>query len=145
MRSSLMQFENRTSHSHGILVPNSFIELEDGTKACKGTKFVFEPYAGNEDSLVRFQGRTDKGKLVFKGESPLTVEVKDAYRGADWPDCELVYLSEAEAKICLNCYPKENNFEYCTRIKTDQEITKPFCCPFFRYCECKYNKQIKTC
>ena len=87
MRSSLIQFENRTSHSHGILVPNSFIELENGTKACKGTKFVFEPYAGNEDSLVRFQGKRYKGKLVFqvKGEYRRAYSnrrQKDAYRGA---------------------------------------------------------------
>ena len=66
------RFENRTSHSHGNLIPNSFIELENGTKACKGTTLFFEPYAGNEDSLVRFQGKRYKGKLVFqvKGESP---------------------------------------------------------------------------
>ena len=72
MRSSLIQFEKRTSHLHGNLIPNSFIELENGTKACKGTTLFFEPYAGNEDSLVRFQGKRYKGKLVFqvKWESP---------------------------------------------------------------------------
>ena len=76
------RFENRTSHSHGNLIPNSFIELENGTKACKGTTLFFEPYAGNEDSLVKFQG-----KLVFKVEGEYRLAYsnrrqKDAYRGA---------------------------------------------------------------
>ena len=136
------EFINRTSHEHGELIPNSTVDLQDGTKARKGTQFVFVPYEGSENSLVEFQGRTDKDKLVFKAEGPLATEVCNNYRGCDWPNCELIYLKEGEAKICLVCYPKPHDPKYSTRIKSDQNITG-FCCPFSRYCECRYNKPEK--
>ena len=47
-------FINRTSHEHGELIPNSTVNLEDGTKARLGTQFVFVPYEGSENSLVKF-------------------------------------------------------------------------------------------
>ena len=92
------EFINRTSHEHGELIPNSTVDLQDGTKARLGTQFVFVPYEGSENSLVESQGRTDKDKLVFKAEGPLATEVWNNYRGCDWSNCELIYLKEGEAK-----------------------------------------------
>ena len=60
------------------VIPNSL--LNEWTK-CR--RIIFEPYAGNEDSLVRFQGSIKQACLPSKGiAAHSNRRQKDAYRGA---------------------------------------------------------------
>ena len=84
---AILPYNNKMKNTQGKCIPNSYIQLCDGTivKCNDSTEFYFRRYHGNEDNRIYFHGMTEKGHIMFQSEGPLAAELKEQYQGCDWP------------------------------------------------------------
>ena len=137
---AFLRYKNKRNNTQGKLIPNTFIKLSDGTVVKRGdsTEFCFLKYYGDESNRLSFEGITENGCLMFLGEGPIGVELKERYQGCDYPDCRQVLLPwDIAAKSLVAC-PRgifggaETTIQ--TTLTSDLDTD---CCVFrSRYCEC---------
>ena len=137
---AFLRYKNKRNNTQGKLIPNTFIKLSDGTVVKRGdsTEFCFLKYYGDESNRLSFEGITEKGHLMFLGEGPIGVELKERYQGCDYPDCRQVLLPQDLAAKSLVACPRgifggvETSIQSTVPSDSDTD-----CCVFrSRYCEC---------
>ena len=138
---AILRYKNKTKNTQGECIPNTFIKLSDGTVVKRGdnTEFCFRKYYGDESNRLSFEGITKKGYLMFLGEGPIGVELKEQYQGCDYPDCRQVLLPwDIAAKSLVAC-PRGifGGAETTIQTTVPSNLDTEYCCVFrSRYCEC---------